>query len=176
VVDHSCGSNAFSYSLLGGTHLNSPILQGSASQPARFALAFFTCSRILVISTCVIMCSSQDTFPKIASLPRSRVQTWFLALFPADHMGKKPWDAALGSKVTQSPPENKTGQRINTALGEKCHSSLALTVYPVLLTKAKITSKATTSSAAKEEREELTINTMLESSSSSTTSSGTHSN
>ena len=37
----TCGPSGFSSSLWGGTQLNSPILQGSASKPARFALVFF---------------------------------------------------------------------------------------------------------------------------------------
>ena len=51
VVENWCGPSGFSPPLWGGTQLNSPILQGSASKPARFAQVFFPhpCSKLFFV-------------------------------------------------------------------------------------------------------------------------------
>ena len=50
VVDNSSGSTVFSSSLWGGTQLNSAILQGSASKPARFALGLIDSHGLHVVN------------------------------------------------------------------------------------------------------------------------------
>ena len=65
----------FSLSLLGGTQLNSPILQGGAGKPARFALVFFShpCSKIFLFMCCwlffqheakLLTCNTERLKPK----------------------------------------------------------------------------------------------------------------
>ena len=109
VVDNECGSSVFSSSLWGGMQLNSPILQGSASKPARFALFFHI--HVQRFFKCVPDCLSLQ-YEEQFRCNASRLKTHFLQVLAAvSHIKGKMQGFRLFRKVIVLNNQRRSGTK-----------------------------------------------------------------